>query len=52
MIFVRYEARADYDPNNHKIELVSNETKVITPEEFMNGSVKQLVATIRETDSV
>nr|GEX51705.1 replication protein A 70 kDa DNA-binding subunit B [Tanacetum cinerariifolium] len=38
----RYESRKEYDANQHKIMLVSQATKVVTPQEFMNGAVKKL----------
>ncbi|GKC18633.1 ATP-dependent DNA helicase PIF1-like protein [Tanacetum coccineum] len=46
----RYEGREEYDANEHRIQLVSHETKIVTPQEFMHGAVKQLVASIRETE--
>ncbi|GKB47819.1 replication protein A 70 kDa DNA-binding subunit B, partial [Tanacetum coccineum] len=46
----RYEGREEYDANEHKIQLVSHETKIVTPQEFMHGVVKQLVGSIRETE--
>ncbi|GKA67470.1 ATP-dependent DNA helicase PIF1-like protein [Tanacetum coccineum] len=46
----RYEGQEEYDANEHRIQLVSHETKIVTPQEFMHGAVKQLVASIRETE--
>ncbi|GJW92368.1 ATP-dependent DNA helicase PIF1-like protein, partial [Tanacetum coccineum] len=45
-----YEDREEYDANEHKIQLVAHETKVVTPREFMHRAVKQLVGSIRETE--
>ncbi|GKC60803.1 replication protein A 70 kDa DNA-binding subunit B [Tanacetum coccineum] len=46
----RYESRQEYDANQHKIQFVAHEEKMVTPQEFMNGAVKQLVGSIRETE--
>ncbi|GJT29014.1 DNA helicase PIF1, ATP-dependent [Tanacetum coccineum] len=46
----RYEGREEYDANEHKIQLVAHETKIVTPREFMHGEVKKLVGSIRETE--
>ncbi|GJY33237.1 hypothetical protein Tco_0417706 [Tanacetum coccineum] len=46
----RYESREDYEANKNKIQLVAHETKVVTPQQFMNGAVKKLVGSIRETE--
>ncbi|GJS91564.1 ATP-dependent DNA helicase PIF1-like protein [Tanacetum coccineum] len=45
-----YEGREEYDTNEHKIQLVVHETKIVTPREFMHGAVKQLVRSICETE--
>ncbi|GJV90407.1 hypothetical protein Tco_1538220 [Tanacetum coccineum] len=31
----RYESRQEYDANQHKIQLVAHEAKMVTPQEFM-----------------
>nr|GEV56297.1 replication protein A 70 kDa DNA-binding subunit B [Tanacetum cinerariifolium] len=36
-----YESRKEYDANQNKIQLVAQATKVVTPQEFMNGAVKK-----------
>ncbi|GJT53949.1 replication protein A 70 kDa DNA-binding subunit B, partial [Tanacetum coccineum] len=46
----RYESREEYDANRNKIQLVAHEPKVVTPQQFMNGAVKKLVGSIRETE--
>ncbi|GJV36989.1 replication protein A 70 kDa DNA-binding subunit B [Tanacetum coccineum] len=46
----RYESREDYEANKNKIQLVAHEIKVVTPQQFMNGAVKKLVGSIRETE--
>ncbi|GKA90752.1 replication protein A 70 kDa DNA-binding subunit B, partial [Tanacetum coccineum] len=45
-----YESREDYEANKNKIQLVAHEIKVVTPQQFMNGAVKKLVGSIRETE--
>ncbi|GJZ86787.1 replication protein A 70 kDa DNA-binding subunit B [Tanacetum coccineum] len=44
-----YESREEYDANKNKIQLVAHEPKVVTPQQFLNGAVKKLVGSIRET---
>ncbi|GJY26294.1 hypothetical protein Tco_0401020 [Tanacetum coccineum] len=46
----RYEAREEYDANEHKIQLFAPETKVVTPAEFMQAAIKKLVGSIREIE--
>ncbi|GJT29015.1 replication protein A 70 kDa DNA-binding subunit B [Tanacetum coccineum] len=45
-----YKGREGYDANEHKIQLVAHETKIVTPREFMHGAVKKLVGSICETE--
>ncbi|GKC50532.1 replication protein A 70 kDa DNA-binding subunit B, partial [Tanacetum coccineum] len=42
----RYEAREEFDANEHKIQLFAPEIKVVSPAEFRQAAVKKLVGSI------